>query len=515
MHRRIPVLALLTAFGLAACSPDDVVAPVKAPVKALSSVQLSGRAARESRHIVLLNATAVPADFATRVKALGGRVRSADSDAGFAVVTGLTDAAAANLASFGSVQPDVVVKLDDPKAIARADATALRNPSTASATNPAGAILLSWQWNMALIQAPAAWAVGKLGSSRVTVAILDTGIDYDSFDLTGLVDLSRSTSFMDTFVGNPDDPTTPEYDPDPVIPADDEIIGTDPLFAGRNLVADLNGHGTNVASQVSSGAFAFAGVTSKTTLIGVKVLGANGVGDLGDILNGVIWAVNHGADVANLSLGGSFPKRGNGQVIAAINRVFNYAHRKGVTVVVAAGNEGTDLKHNGGEFASFCDADRVICVSAVGPVTPTSNPDEPAFYSNFGKGSVDVAGPGGNGSLTTPPLQLPIWPWGRTRFSFVWSLCPKQEIAIALDPTATNPDNGKYALAGCQDGFSINGFVGTSQATPHVTGLAALLLAEHGRWDPDRIKQHIQRTGDPIPRSFGRSRINVKTALGI
>ena len=514
MHRRIPVLALFTVFAFAACSTDDVVAPVKAPVKALSAVQLSGKAARESRHIVLLNASAVPADFATRVKALGGRVRSADSDAGFAVVTGLTDAAAANLASFGSVQPDVVVKLDDPKATARADATALRNPSTTSATNPAGAILLSWQWNMALIQAPAAWAVGKLGSSRVTVAILDTGIDYDSFDLVGLVDLSRSTSYMDTFVGNPDDPTTPEYDPDPIIPADDEIIGTDPLFAGRNLVADLNGHGTNVASQVSSGAFAFAGVTAKTTLIGVKVLGANGVGDLGDILNGVIWAVNHGADVANLSLGGSFPKRGNGQVIAAINRVFNYAHRKGVTVVVAAGNEGTDLNHNSGEFASFCDADHVICVSAVGPITPTSNPDEPAFYSNFGKGSVDVAGPGGNGDLANG-FPFSTWPWGRTQFSFVWSFCAKQSIAIALAPTPTDPNHGIYGLAGCQKGFALNGYAGTSQATPHVTGLAALLLAEHGRWSPDRIKQHIQSTGDPIPKSFGRSRINVKTALGI
>jgi subtilisin family serine protease len=514
MHRRIPVLTLFT-FAFAACSTDDVVAPVKAPAKALSSVQLSGNAARESRHIVLLNPATVPADFATRVNALGGRVRSAHSEAGFAVVTGLTDAAAATLASFGSVQPDVVVKLDDPKATARADATALRNPSANSATNPAGAILISWQWNMALIKAPAAWAVGKFGSPDVTVAILDTGIDYDSFDLRGLVDLSRSTSFMDTFVGNPDDPTTPEYDPDPVIPADDEIIRTDPLFAGRNLVADLNGHGTNVASQVSSGAFAFAGVTSKTTLIGVKVLGANGVGDLSDILNGVIWAVDHGADVANMSLGGSFPKRGNGQVIAAINRVFNYANRKGMTIVVAAGNEGTDLKHSGNEFASFCDADHVICVSAVGPVTPTSNPDEPAFYSNFGKGSVDVAGPGGNGDLATPPSQLPIWPWGRTRFSFVWSFCPKQEIAIALDPTPTHPDNGKYELAGCQNGFGLNGFAGTSQATPHVTGLAALLLAENGKWNPDKIKKQIQSSGDPIAKSFGRSRINVKNALGI
>ncbi len=59
-------------------------------------------------------------------------------------------------------------------------------------------------------------------------------------------------------------------------------------------ISDYNGHGTNVGATVSSKAFAFAGVSSMTTLIGVKVLGANGVGSFGGILNGVLWAADHG-----------------------------------------------------------------------------------------------------------------------------------------------------------------------------------------------------------------------------
>src|SRR4029077_9851133 len=111
----------------------------------------------------------------------------------------------------------------------------------------------------------------------------------------------------------------------------------------RNNISDFNGHGTNVATQVSSKAAAFAGVTSRTTLIGVKVLGANGSGSVGGVLNGILWAADHGADVANMSLGSDFSKAGAGRFTSLINRVFNYAKKQGMLIVVAAGNEGSDL----------------------------------------------------------------------------------------------------------------------------------------------------------------------------
>jgi subtilisin family serine protease len=494
MKSRIPVLALVVAFAVSACSPDNVVTPLKVP----SSPNLAKSAGPSSGKYVVMTAPGrLPANFAQTVASLGGTLTAAHAGAGFATVSGLTADAANQLATTAGVtevDPDEIVSLEQPTAPIRADAAALAaGPSIESATNPATAILASWQWNMALINADKAWAAGKLGSSTVTVAILDTGIDYDNRDLNGLVDLSRSVSFMNVYVPDSTETRLP----------DDAITTT--FFPTRNKISDYNGHGTNVAAQVSSRAFAFAGLTSQTTLIGVKVLGSNGAGTLGTVLSGVLWAADHGADVANMSLGGSFQKAGNHPVVKVIKAVFDYAAKSGTLIVVAAGNSASNLDKNGDVFAAYCDAPHVLCVSAVGPTTVNGDPDTPAFYSNFGKKSVDVAGPGGN----LDPATLPItnWPWGPDFASWVWSFCSKTTLLFT--------DTGAPSFAGCQAGNIVTGFIGTSQATPHVTGLAALLVAENPGYKTHRIKQIVEDTGDRIPRAFGGNRINVAKALGI
>jgi subtilisin family serine protease len=267
-----------------------------------------------------------------------------------------------------------------------------------------------------------------------------------------------------------------------------------------------------VASQVSSNAFFFAGVTSKTTLIGVKVLGANGYGSFGSILAGVLWAADHGADVANMSLGGSDSKAGNGRAVSAINRVFNYARQKGMTIVVSAGNSSEDLQHNGNTLSSYCDAPHVICVASVGPVTSLINPDQPAFYTNFGRNSISVAAPGGSADISSGdgsaanPFPVSPRPWGDDFASWIFNTCSKTLIAHKKDGTEIHP---------CEDGFSIDGYIGTSQASPHVAGLAALLIADKGKGQPQTIKHLIEQSGDPINPAYGRSRINVKSALGL
>jgi lantibiotic leader peptide-processing serine protease len=251
-------------------------------------------------------------------------------------------------------------------------------------------------------------------------------------------------------------------------------------------------------------------------LIGVKVLGSNGVGSFGQILSGVLWAADHGADVANMSLGGGFSKAGNGRLVGAINKVFNYAKQQGMLIVVAAGNDGADLQHNGNTYASFCDASHVICVSSVGPTTWTGNPNAPAFYTNFGKQAVTVAAPGGNGVPTANGKDLvvsPGWPWGTPpdgagKASWVWGFCPKNQLAGFT--TTQIP-----VLAGCQSGGFLNGFIGTSQASPHVAGLAALLIAEGAKGQPQQIKHLIEQSADPIDPIYGKGRINVKNALGL
>jgi subtilisin family serine protease len=494
MHRRIPVLALLAVFGLAACSTDGPVSPLKAPTAPKLDVS-SGSSS--GRYVVVMKGTSVPAGFAQAVANLGGKITSSHDGAGLATVSGLTAASAATLAAstgVSEVQPDAAVTLEQPIPTIQADAAALAAPGVDSQAAPATALLASWQWNMRLIQADKAWAAGKLGSPSVTVAILDTGLDYDNRDLTGLVDLNRSVSFMNTFVGGPDDVVTL---------SDDDITTT--FFPTRNKISDYNGHGTNVGATVSSKAFAFAGVTSQTTLIGVKVLGANGVGSFGGILNGVLWAADHGADVANMSLGGSFEKAGNGQLIHAIKKVFDYAARKGMLIVVSAGNDGTNLDRNADTFSTFCDAPHVICVASVGPVTVDGNPDLPAFYTNFGRRSIDVAAPGGNADLDNLPISN--WPWGPDFASWVWSFCSKT--SLVFSPT------GAPGFAGCQAGNRLNGYIGTSQASPHVTGLAALLVAQNWRARPDKLKDIIEDSGDRINPKFGEGRINVANALGL
>jgi subtilisin family serine protease len=529
MNHRLSVAPLFAAAVLAACSTDVAVAPRTAPNAAGFAVS----ATKSGNYLVLMRGNRIADGFADKVESLGGTVSWAHGEAGFATVSGLSAEGAtqlARLSGIADVQADAVVALE-PMAMAEADAAIAADPSIDSQANPATAILSAWQWNMRLIGAPAAWAATPnaiLGNKGVTVAILDTGIDYDLPDFRGpagtvdrdLVDLGRSVSFMNSFV--------PETDTSTIRPADNVVSAT--FFPTRHPISDYNGHGTNVATQVSSRAFALAGVTSKTTLMGVKVLGSNGVGSFSQILAGVIYAADHGADVANMSLGGGFSKAGNGRLVGFVNQVFNYARQRGMLIVVSAGNDGSDLKHNGNVYSSFCDAPHVVCVSAVGPTTWTGNGNVPAFYTNFGRNIATVAAPGGNGALTLDKKDLvvsPGWPWavspsnptGLDVASWVWSYCAKTRIGGWTIPAATIPPTVPApphipSLTACAAGNRLSGLIGTSQASPHVAGLAALLVDKYGHGNPQDIKRYIIDSADPIAAAYGKGRINVARALG-
>lgn len=530
MGHRLSVAPLFAAVVvLAACSTDVAVAPRKAPNAAGFAVS----ATKSGNYLVLMRGNRIADGFAEKVASLGGTVSWAHGEAGFATVSGLSAEGATQLAALtgiADVQADAVVGLK-PMAMAEADAAVAADPSIDSQANPATAILYAWQWNMRLIGAPAAWAALPtpiLGNKNVTVAILDTGIDYDLPDFRGpasapgdLVDLSRSVSFMNSFV--------PATDTSTIRPADNVVSAT--FFPTRHAISDYNGHGTNVATQVSSRAFALAGVTSKTTLMGVKVLGSNGYGSFSQILAGVIYAADNGADVANMSLGGGFAKAGNGRLVGFINQVFNYARQRGMLIVVSAGNDGFDLKHNGNVYSSFCDAPHVVCVSAVGPTTWTGNGDAPAFYTNFGRNIATIAAPGGNGVLTADKKNLvpsPGWPWafaptnptGLGGASWVWSYCAKTRIGgwtipAVTDPPTVPPPPHIPSLTACAAGNRLSGLIGTSQAAPHVAGLAALLVDKYGRGHPQDIKRYIIDSADPIAAAYGEGRINVARALGL
>jgi len=474
------VSALLAAAALAACSNDSTgpqAAAPRAPARAASAFA--------GQYLVTFKG-GIPADFAQQVAANGGTVLYSHAGLGFAAVGGLTDAAAVRLGtSTGIAAVDVDAEF---QASIGPSIDADAEDVIQSQANPTTASRYVWQWNMRLIHADQAWAAGKLGSPNVTVAILDTGLDYNINDLNGLVDLSRSVSFV----------------------ASDNAITTT-YFPTRHPVNDYNGHGTNVASQVSSKAAALAGVTSRTTLIGVKVLGRTGSGSLSSVLAGIAWAADHGANVANMSLGGGFAKAGNGRYVALINKTFNYAKQKGMLIVVSASNDSEDMDHNGNVLVTYCDMPHVICVSSVGPALATGDPNTVSYYTNFGRSAVTVAAPGGNADAAHGFTVSP-WPWGNDIASWVWSYCPKYRLAGL---TAA----GVPVLTACSAGNRLSGFIGTSQASPHVAGLAALLMAENGTNAVQTRQQIIGssidlgETGtDPF---YGRGRIDVARALGL
>lgn len=470
LHRGRAFFATLVLFT-AACA--DEITPTASAPSALTRLSNSASLAGASKYLVHFTGDAIPSDFAARVASLGGSVDAAYDGVGIAVVEGLTEESAAQLAGdagISAVDPDNVFQfVDDPAANATADATSV---IIASPGNPATAALYAFQWNLRAIGADAAWAAGHRGSRAVKVAILDTGIDYLHPDLAGLVDLANSASF---------------------VPSDDAIVAA--MFPGRNRSTDLHFHGTHVAATVSSNAFITAGVTSMTTLMSVKVVGASGMGSVSAFLAGVVFAVDRGANVINLSLGVrdllSRKEKEIKDFERVVDRVFGYAHMKGVTIITAAGNQALNLDTKQ-TFSGYCSAKYVTCVSATGPTSqvsvagPWTNIDAPAFYSNFGVRDVDVAAPGGNGS------------------SPVWGPCSTSSVLIPV----------------CRSSLQVIGLMGTSQAAPHASGAAALVLAKEGNLQAGQLEAILLNSADDLgPKNkdpfYGRGRLNVRRALGL
>jgi len=480
--------------------PAEPAAAARSPQ--FAAVARSG-AATNNRHIVTFSGS-LPTDFAAQVAALGGKVLWVSSGSGLAAVRGLQGSAATTLAGRRGIQAvaaDALIPLDVPLLATEATAEAGGVQSNAA---PAAAVRYPRQWNMRAVQADVAWAHGFLGSASVSIFMLDTGIDPHHSDTEGRVDATRSVDLLGTFdaqvvVGN-----------DTLIVPFTEADSVQKYFPGHEVYTDLFFHGTHTAATVSSNAVRAAGITSGTMLVAVKVCGYINECPFSSILNGVIYAADNGADVVNMSLGGAFTKAGNGRFVGLINKTFNYARSKGVTIVVAAGNEAADLDHDGNTYQTFCNTPSVICVAATGPTTdatglstvtgPWTAVDAPAFYTNFGRSAISVAAPGGNGSFG-PDLSPPA-----SRDVFVWAACSRTSLYLhELFGFFCNPIN-------------IIGARGTSMAAPHVAGTAALLVSIVGR-NPAQIKARIQQSADNVAGNgttpfYGKGRLNVARAVG-
>lgn len=470
--KRFAPLFLAGIVALAACAEDG-----RNPVSPEAAGPVLSESEAPARHIFVFTEKSIPADFAERVSAAGGTVEKTFSGMGIAAVAGLSPEGAASLGGAADVahwNEDVVLTLEVPASEPAVDEALVSDASTdetASPANPTTATFYPRQWHLRQIGAHHAWAAGKRGSRSVKVGILDTGIDYRHPDLRGLVDLSLSRSF---------------------VPSDDPVVQT--MFPGAHPVADLHYHGTHVAATVSSNAIAAAGVTSNVTLVGIKVLGRNGSGNSLNTLSAIEYAADAGLDVINMSLGIATPLslEQYGWFNEMINRAMEYAFRKGVVVVVAAGNENMNLDALAGTFKAYCTANTLTCVSATGPTArqsvngPWTNPDNKASYSNYGVEHVSVAAPGGNGS------------------SNVTAACSSFSLNVPV----------------CRTGTFVVGLNGTSMASPHAAAVAALLVERIGKRQPGLVRQRLQQTSDDLGKRgadpiYGKGRINVVNALGL
>lgn len=473
-------LIIFLCIGLASCdtsivdqnSPSEQVSPSE--LGDLTNLQHATGSDSENiidgEYLMLFKGNKVPKNFERDIEAAGGTVIY-QHDSGFAYVSGLSEDAASTFSARKDVtelsaNASFSLNLQGEPVTGNADAV------TSSPENPAGAYFYARQWHHRAIEADKAWGAGLFGDEDVTLAILDGGIDYTNLDLAGLVDLSRSASF---------------------VPSDDALV--DQYFPRRDYITDLQFHGTHVAATAASNAILAAGVTSNTTLTGVKVCDWLGNCNFGAIFSGLFYAIDTDVDVANMSLGGAFTKAGNGRFVGFINSLMNTLRRTNITVVVSAGNNSADLDKNGNAYSVFCDSPNVICVSATGPTSsdsrsgPWTDVDAPAVYTNFGRSAIDVAAPGGN---TGAP---------------VWAACTTSSLFLP------------FFGIDCSEGNSVLGISGTSMAVPHVSGLAALLVSQ-GASKPSQVKARILQSADDLGQNgtdkfYGKGRINVANALGL
>lgn len=459
--RSRPVLGAAVIAVAVGCADQATVTTPTA--RSLSASAFASRQVTPTsgRHVFVSNGNA-SADFASRVAARGGAVVSSMPGIGVFITEGLSDADASIVAGKDAVTRDYDVQWLTPDVMQLSNAVVsdpiVSDEAVAPAKSPLTAAFLAFQWNMAQISAPQTWTAVPATARKARVAILDSGLDPDHIDQRGLIDVALSKAYVPSVAGPPD-------------------------------WADDNMHGTSVGNIVTSNNFGTAGVAPNVTLVAVKVLGADGAGPLGAVIAGIYYATDVAkVDVINMSLGAAFPKNDPGISLlqAALNRAVNYAHAHGVLVVSAAGNEFTDLQHNGNFVELPCEAGVQICVSATG------NGDTHASYSNFGVSSINVAAPGGDG----PPSAA------------TWIIAPCSSRNV-------NP-----AFQNCKNRVSYIIETGTSASAPHVSGLGAYIASQYapGQLSASQLITLIQQTSDDIGKPgtdpfFGKGRINVFNAV--
>jgi serine protease len=330
------------------------------------------------------------------------------------------------------------------------------------------------QWNFPAIDLPRAWDINPGATSSVIVAIVDTGVTTVNQTFTTKTwNGTAIQSINVTFAMNPD--MSPGKFVSPI-----DFVGGTLGSVGSNVVLDSEGHGTHVSSTVAedtNNALLDAGVAFNAKIMPVKVCASywdvqfsfsSGGGrgfvpiDAGGcatsaVGQGIRYAADNGAKVINLSLGG--PGASQTELDA-----INYAVGKGVFVSIAAGNE-----FENGNAPSF-PAANANSINGAMAVAATNRSGSRAYYSNTGS-YVEIAAPGGDSRDSDASGS-----------GFIWQ--------STIRPSVSDP---AFVIFPRFDAYAEVGYSGTSMATPHVCGLAALLITQ-GITSPAAIENAIKKT---------------------
>jgi lantibiotic leader peptide-processing serine protease len=338
------------------------------------------------------------------------------------------------------------------------------------------------QWNMALIRAPQANAQRQAGKRAVEVGVLDSGIDGNHVD------------FKDPLGDGTNVDCSKGHDSLAVLPPGVAVGNPDPC-------TDNQFHGTHVAGIIAAQAngVGVVGVAPNVSLIPVKVCDSTGFCYVSAVVDGIYYAGKMRFEVINMSFfvdDNSFQdstrlKCMNDPVQRtfrlAVERAIDYARMRGVTPVAALGNEEEDLAHPAEPYENDCEEIPAEVQGVIGVSALTAS-SELASYSNYGDFAVDVAAPGGSASRCGTIVQ----PAG----------------VVSTIPGAW----------GC--------FAGTSMASPHATGVAALIESQFGYLDntgdwemrPNQVEQYLQGTTIDIglrgyDECYGNGRIDALKAV--
>jgi subtilisin family serine protease len=494
--RTTALLSLSLALTGAACSSDATIRTVgPRPPSASESVSPY----RYSYLIVGKASQGLPASLETDLLTAGGTLTATIPQIGLAIAESerADFADAVRLEGVEAVRPDVPMTASGgaaPEAMALAGeslstlASALVDPPIP----PGGDPLSGLQWALRAIQAPEAWALGYSGRG-VRVAVLDAGIQSTHPDLSPNLNKALSTSFVpgETYDGPPG-------------PHGTQVSGI--------IAAARNGIGT-------------VGVAPNAELVAIKILTARTTGPLSRIAQGLVYAADIGAQVANISAGTNLPRssevivddRGtpdptddvriritNDGVLAfirALSRATQYAHARGVLIIAAGGNIDKDFDHAKSSIGIPQELPHVVTVGPTGPVgwalDHDTDLDVRPSYSNYGQSYLTLSAPGGNFDVFTRPGLPPSC----TLLTFTW---PCQVFDIVL-------------TTGLSGGVVWN--FGGSFAAPHAAGVAALIFEKLGAGaTPDQVEAILRQTADDLGKPgnddfYGHGRVNALRAV--